>query len=133
MDVDEHCCDFTHHLISAGALSTLWWWLSVSPRTSDWLWSPYALLGGDSTSATMYHSLMYDHLEYARQSAICTRNAESASHQSIVKLMQAAVNEFNSVRLPQLRADLEAHLIPDLAAIVMRMLAPPVTRASSFV
>jgi hypothetical protein len=44
IDLDEYGSVFAHHLLTARAHTALHWWLTVCPRTSDWVWPPCALL-----------------------------------------------------------------------------------------
>jgi hypothetical protein len=124
MDVDEYGCDLTRYLIDASTLSVLEWWLLSSLRTSDWLWSPHALAASRSSDggAPMREGSRLDLLEHAKYVAVIAPNVK---RHAIIDLMQSAVDKFNTVELPALRCGIEAHLIPDLAAIVMRMLQPP--------
>jgi hypothetical protein len=129
LDVDVEGKSLMWYLIDADRTLWLRWWIEKYGRHSDWLWPPL-VREEPAEEGGLPHFRFTSHLsvvEYAVDNFCNSCALGNANIHATVKSMtlSKAAEEWCSIGLPALRREVEAVMIPDLAAIVMRMLAPP--------
>jgi hypothetical protein len=121
-------------LAEEGATVRLRWWVDRYERHSDWLWPLHV-------HRSEYESGQHLIIRFIESKNIVELAVDGTCiqpelydpeheykrwvHESAVPILRAAADRWKREGLPTLRRLIEAHMIPDLAAIVMRMLAPP--------